>query len=161
MEKKIPKKNYIIVILISVFTILLTFFLMNKYNSNKTIENITFVSEIKENELNNYVTERQEVIIYMSSSTNENIKDLESDLEKYTKKKNLKDEYVYLDLSKVNSNFYNEFYINYLNESYSGKFKIEEPTIVIIRNGKVESYLNKINNINQIKLFFEKNGVLE
>lgn len=161
MEKKIPKKNYIIVALISIFTILLTLFLMNKYNSNKTSENITFVSEIKENELNNYVTERQEVIIYMSSSTNENIKELENDLEKYTKKKNLKDEYVYLDLSKVDSNFYNEFYINYLNESYTGKFKIEEPSLIIIRNGKVESYLNKINNINQIKLFFEKNGVLE
>ena len=161
MEKKIPKKNYIIVALISIFTILLTLFLMNKYNSNKTSENITFVSEIKENELNNYVTERQEVIIYMSSSTNENIKELENDLEKYTKKKNLKDGYVYLDLSKVDSNFYNEFYINYLNESYTGKFKIEEPSLIIIRNGKVESYLNKINNINQIKLFFEKNGVLE
>lgn len=161
MEKKIPKKNYVIVILISVFTILLTFFLMNKYNNNKSVESITFVSEIKENELNNYVTERQEVIIYMSSSNNENIKELEEDLEKYTKKKNLKDEYVYLDLSKVDSNFYNEFYINYLNESYSGKFKIEEPSIVIIRNGKLESYLNNINSINQIKLFFEKNGVLE
>lgn len=160
MEKKIPKKNYIIILLIFIFTILLTLFLMNKYNINNN-ESLSFVSEIKDNELNNYITERQEVIIYMSSSNNKNNYELEKELEKYTKEKNLKDKYIYLDLSNVNSNFYNEFYINYINESYTGNFKIQEPSMIIIRDGKVESYLNKINNINQIKLFFEKNEVLE
>ena len=32
MEKKIPKKNYLILIILIVFTVLLTLFLMKTYN---------------------------------------------------------------------------------------------------------------------------------
>lgn len=160
MEKKIPIKNYFIVVLLIILTVSLTFYLMITYN-NKDSKSLSFVSQVKENELDSYITERQEVIIYMSSSNNKYIKEFENELKKYTEDKNLKDLYVYLDLNDVSSNFYNEFYVKYLKESYTGTFEIKEPTIVIIRNGKIDSYLNNINDVNQVKDFFEKNEVLE
>ena len=106
MEKKIPIKNYFIVVLIAILTISLTFCLMITYN-NKEKNTLSFVSQVKENELDSYITERQEVVIYMASSNNKNIKELEKDLKKYTEEKNLKDFYVYLDFR---DGFINIFY---------------------------------------------------
>ena len=143
--KKIPKKNYIYVTILSLFTIILTFYLSNLYLVNKRSENkISFVSEIKENELKSYLDETHEIIIYMSESKNKENDKLEEELKKYTQKNNLEDKYLYLDLSMVSSNFYNEFYVNYINEAYKGNFEIKDPTIIYIKNKKVESYNNNI-----------------
>lgn len=158
--KKIPLKNYFIVGFLIIFTIFLTFYLMKKYDSVK-VKEINFVSEVKENELDSYITERQEVIIYMASSNNKELDKFNKDLKKYTEDKNLKDLYVYLDLKNVSSNFYNKFNIKYLKEADNSVFNIKEPTFVIIRNGKMDSYLNNINSIEQVKEFFKKNEVLE
>ena len=158
--KKIPLKNYFIVGFLIIFTIFLTFYLMKKYDSVK-VKEINFVSEVKENELDSYITERQEVIIYMASSNNKELDTFNKDLKKYTEDKNLKDLYVYLDLKNVSSNFYNKFNIKYLKEADNSVFNIKEPTFVIIRNGKMDSYLNNINSIEQVKEFFKKNEVLE
>lgn len=160
--KKIPKKNYIYVTILSLFTIILTFYLSNLYLVNKRSENkISFVSEIKENELKSYLDETHEIIIYMSESKNKENDKLEEELKKYTQKNNLEDKYLYLDLSMVSSNFYNEFYVNYINEAYKGNFKIKDPTIIYIKNKKVESYNNNIKDINDIKKFFYENEVIE
>lgn len=158
--KKIPLKNYFIVGFLIIFTIFLTFYLMKKYDSVK-VKEINFVSEVKENELDSYITERQEVIIYMASSNNKELDTFNKNLKKYTEDKNLKDLYVYLDLKNVSSNFYNKFNIKYLKEADNSVFNIKEPTFVIIRNGKMDSYLNNINSIEQVKEFFKKNEVLE
>lgn len=158
--KKIPLKNYFIVGFLIIFTIFLTFYLMKKYDSVK-VKEINFVSEVKENELDSYITERQEVIIYMASSNNKGLDTFNKDLKKYTEDKNLKDLYVYLDLKNVSSNFYNKFNIKYLKEADNSVFNIKEPTFVIIRNGKMDSYLNNINSIEQVKEFFKNNEVLE
>ena len=158
--KKIPLKNYFIVGFLIIFTIFLTFYLMKKYDSVK-VKKINFVSEVKENELDSYITERQEVIIYMASSNNKELDTFNKDLKKYTEDKNLKDLYVYLDLKNVSSNFYNKFNIKYLKEADNSVFNIKEPTFVIIRNGKMDSYLNNINSIEQVKEFFKKNEALE
>lgn len=160
--KKIPKKNYIYVTILSLFTIILTFYLSNLYLVNKRSENkISFVSEIKENELKSYLDETHEIIIYMSESKNKENDKLEEELKKYTQKNNLEDKYLYLDLSMVSSNFYNEFYVNYINEAYKGNFEIKDPTIIYIKNKKVESYNNNIKDINDVKKFFYENEVIE
>lgn len=160
--KKIPKKNYIYVTILSLFTIILTFYLSNLYLVNKRSENkISFVSEIKENELKSYLDETHEIIIYMSESKNKANDKLEEELKKYTQKNNLEDKYLYLDLSMVSSNFYNEFYVNYINEAYKENFEIKDPTIIYIKNKKVESYNNNIKDIKDIKKFFYENEVIE
>lgn len=162
MKRKIPKKNYILVLLLSLSTIILTFILVNTYNNNKVSnKRINFISEIKENELKNYITETDEAIVYMSKSNNEKNNLLEEELKEYTLKQNLEDKYVYLDLSLVDNNFYNDFYLNYIKESYTGNFEIKEPTMVIINKGKVKTYINNIDKLEEIKDFFVNNGVVE
>lgn len=82
--KKIPLKNYFIVGFLIIFTIFLTFYLMKKYDSVK-VKEINFVSEVKENELDSYITERQEVIIYMASSNNKGLDTFNKDLKNIQK----------------------------------------------------------------------------
>ena len=162
MERKIPKKNYILVLILSIFTTGLTFFLMNTYNNNKVNDKrINFISEIKENELKSYITERSETVIYMSLSNNDQNEQLEQQLKEYTLKNNLEEKYIYLDLSTVDTTFYNSFYINYINESYTGNFEIKDPTLVFIKDGKVLNYINNINNIEEVEKFFLESGILE
>lgn len=159
MDKKVPKKNYLILLLLIITTILLTLFLMKTYNNKKKhVSKISFVSEIKANELDTYITESQEAIIYFTKVENEK---LENELEEFTKEKNLSDKYVYIDLNIVEDKFYDEFYVKYLKESYNGDFEIIEPSIVIIRNGNLEKYLNNIKNRYQVEKFFLENGVIE
>lgn len=161
MKRKIPKKNYIILIILSLITLLLTFFLVNKYKDDFYDNKIKFVSEIKENEINDYAREGHEIIIYMSNSKNRKLRKLEKDLKKYTEQNDLKEKFVYLDLYTVSNNFNNEFYVKFINESYNGSFEIKDPTIVIIDNEKVKTFTNDIKNIDDIKEFFNNNGVLE
>jgi len=159
MEKKIPKKNYLIIVILTIFTILLTLFLMKTYNNTKkNVSRISFVSEIKANELDAYITESQETIIYFVETKNEQ---LESELEKFTKENNLQDKYVYVDLNNVGDKFYENFYVKYVNETWSIDIKIKAPSIFIIRNGKIERYLNNIKSVYQIEKFFLESGVIE
>ena len=155
---KIPMKNYIILVLLSFFTVVLTFYLMNKYVKTNNI-NIDFVSEIKENELDSYITEGHEVIVYMSKSDTNDIKKFEKELKKYTIKKDLSNRYVYLNLNNVSDNFYNQFYIKYINES-SNNFKIEQPTFIYINDMKVKKYINNVNDIKIVQHFFDSIGEL-
>lgn len=162
MKKTIPTKNYIIVFILSICTLLLTFYLMNVYNNSENTHQKTLsISEVRENELKSYITENNEVIIYMSSSNNNQIETFEKNLNNYILDNNLKNEFVYLDLNNVSENFYNEFYINYVKESNSEKFIIKEPTLVIINNRVIKNYINNIDNIDQVKEFLISAGVIE
>lgn len=161
MEKKIPLKNYVILILLTVLTLSLVFVLSNKYKSNFSEDRMTFVTEIKENDINEYVLEGNDLIIYMSNSKNNKIAKFEEKLKEYTEKNELKDKYMYLDLNEVSDNFDNEFYVNYFNESFNGNFEIKEPTLVIIKDKKIVDYKTELKTIEEVKRFFERNGEFE
>ena len=154
--RKIPIKNYIILLIIAIFTFSITFYLMNQYQT-KDNKKINFVSEIKENELDSYITEGHEVIIYMSKSDTEEIEKFEKQLKIYTTRNDLSNKYVYLNLNNVSDNFYNEFYLKYIKES-SNKFDIIEPAFIYIDDMKVIYYINNVDSIDLVKEFFAKIG---
>ena len=156
--KKIPLKNYLIVLILSVATVFLTFYFANNYKKNKIVQKINFLSEIKQNELNSYISERSDVIIFMTYIDND---DLIKNLKKYLKENELKSEFVYIDLNEVNNNFYNEFYVNYVNEASNKSFEIKNSTLVFIENGTINSYINNIKYIEQVKNFFESNELID
>lgn len=156
--KKIPLKNYLIVLILSVATVFLTFYFANNYKKNKIVQKINFLSEIKQNELNSYISERSDVIIFMTYIDND---DLIKNLKKYLKENELKSEFVYIDLNEVNNNFYNEFYVNYVNEASNKSFEIKNSTLVFIENGTINSYINNIKYIEQVKSFFESNELID
>lgn len=162
MKRQIPTKNYVILMLLSLFTILLVFGLVNLYNKNNHKEQtaMTFLLKIKENELRNYITENRDTIIYMASSNKEKTKEVETNLKDYILNNDLSNDIVYLDLSEVSEHFYTDFSNNYLNQS-SKLDLLKEPVIVIIDDGKVTDYLNNLETEEQLKAFLKSNEEIE
>ena len=170
--KEIPKKIYFILALLSVGTLLIVFYLTGAYkerveynNQNSNIMN--FLSEIKEEELNNYILDNHDTIIYISSSNNRDNKEFEYKLKKYINKKNLVKDIIYLDSSNLSDSFYDNLKNNYL----SDKLKKQDitlnniPNIIIIKGEKIVKVLYKTEtknlDVNEAEEFIQKNWIDE
>lgn len=141
--RQIPKKNYIYALLILVITVPLTFLLINTFKNNKEEYKIKII-EIKENELNNYLTEKTETVIYYSSNEFE---ELNKQVDKYVSKSEFKENTVYLDSSLVSENFEKTFI-----QKYNAK-NMKQPCLLLIENGKVTHSIT-IDAKKDIKRFF-------
>ena len=167
-KKMIPKKNYIILAALTVFTVLLCFYLVSwyktidNYNKNNSVMT-SVISEINIDSLSNILLENPDVIIYLSSSKDADVKSFEKQFKKIVVNNDLSDEIVYIDISKKeNKNVTNVLIDNYLSKGISLK-KIVYPNILIFKEGKIYNilYLNKTNitKVDALK-FFERNGVI-
>ena len=141
--RQIPKKNYIYALLILVITVPLTFLLINTFKNNKEEYKIKII-EIKENELNNYLTETTETVIYYSSNEYE---ELNKQVDKYVSKSEFKENTVYLDSSLVSEKFKKTFI-----QKYNAK-NMKQPCLLLIENGKVTHSIT-IDAKKDIKRFF-------
>lgn len=141
--RQIPKKNYIYALLILVITVPLTFLLINTFKNNKEEYKIKII-EIKENELNNYLTETTETVIYYSSNEFE---ELNKQVDKYVSKSEFKENTVYLDSSLVSENFEKTFI-----QKYNAK-NMKQPCLLLIENGKVTHSVT-VEDKKDIKRFF-------
>lgn len=163
-EKEIPLKNYILLSIVLILTIVVViyFFLWkNTYEKSKLQTPILddYLLVINYNELNNYLVENKDAIIYISKLNNENIRLFENKFKNIINKNNLNNKILYLDLTeelKENS------IVKEINKKY-GKEMTEVPTIVIIKDGKISSSYNIKENKYNIKLlekYLEKEDVI-
>lgn len=150
--RQIPMKNYVIAIIISIITVGLVFYLMNIYNSRDS--KIDFIDEVSEKDLDYYVAERSEILIYMTSA--KKAKNIEKEFKKYLNKKVSKDNYAYIDLNEVSKDFKDNFNDKY---SKSNKIEITDPSLILIENGRVEDSLINIKEFKQIKDFIERSNI--
>ena len=144
--RTIPRRNYVIVIIISLVSCLLVWYFANLYQSKKeydleTNKMMNVLSEVKGDELQNYILDNHDVILYLSSSRDDRYQTFEKDLKKYLKKNDLLNEIVYFDTSKVDSNFYQEFIKNYFPKEWSNPNLNMIPNMIIMTDGKVSGVL--------------------
>ena len=83
MDKKIPAKNYIILAVVVLFTVISVFYARSWYLTTKEYENKNSVIkevalEINQSEISNYTLENPKFILYVSSGQNQDIKPFES-----------------------------------------------------------------------------------
>lgn len=133
--REIPKKNYIIMIFITLSVVIVTIALGNAYNNRekKTSDIYSFLSEIKVNDLDTYLLENPNAIIYISDKYDLNNEKIEETIKKDITELNVKDYFVYLDTNDITESFLKNF-----NEKYDGNIDIDKiPMIVIISDGKV------------------------
>lgn len=163
-EKEIPLKNYILLSIVLILTIVVVinlFLWKNTYEKSKLQTPILddYLLVINYNELNNYLVENKDAIIYVSKLNDESIRLFENKFKNIINKNNLNNKILYLDLTEElkENNIVKE-----INKKY-GKKMTEVPTIVIIKDGKISSSYNiKENNYN-IKLlekYLEKEDVI-
>ena len=163
-EKEIPLKNYILLSIVLILTIVVViyFFLWkNTYEKSKLQTPILddYLLVINYNELNNYLVENKDAIIYVSKLNDESIRLFENKSKNIINKNNLNNKILYLDLTEElkENNIVKE-----INKKY-GKEMTEVPTIVIIKDGKISSSYNIKENKYNIKLlekYLEKEDVI-
>ncbi len=150
-KKVIPKKNYAIVGIIFVISIALAFFLRSWYMSYqdyaKTIPVLKgVISEVRYNEVHNYINDNQSVIIYMGVADNEDCRNLELDLKKIIQTRHLKDKIVYFNITDVQDK---ELLLKELNDKYVTGNKIYSyPAIMLFEDGKVIDFKSRTANSN-------------
>lgn len=163
----IPKKNYVILFMLAIITIIVTLLLANKYNKNlqynlSVNNNMSFLSQIKIDEIDNYIMDNPESIIYMSSSNNTKLDELEEKLKKYIISNNYNKNIVYLNAYELQESKFNKFKEKYFSESIKNNVTLNnQPNVFVIKNGIISNALytndSKDININNIKIFLKNN----
>lgn len=166
MERKIPLKNYILLAVTLIITIILViYFYMWKqtYDSTKinTMLMDKYIQKINYNELNDYLVENKNTVIYSSVLGNTKTKNFEEKLTKVIEENSLSNGLLYLDLTEElkNKQIKKEILEKYpeLNNN------IKAPLIIVFNNEKITSIYNiKDNNYNIDKLieYLEKEEII-
>lgn len=168
-EKKIiPIKNYIILFIIIVVTLLLCSYFSSWYKTNEEAnmqkgimsENLM---QIKIEELDNYILENPHKIIYLSSSKDESLKSYENKIYDYIIDNNLGESFIYIDTSDIEV----ENLTTSLQKNSIIKDNIDysiSPNIYIVKDGKINEALyyqkETLNSKNAIKFISENKDVL-
>lgn len=153
MEKKIPRKNYIILGLIIFFTVIGAFYIRSWYITSKEYyaQNSVMkdvLREIKSEEIENYTLESQKFILYVSSGHNPLVKQFESYFKTVVKTVDDRDNILYLNIDEVNA----EDFTTMLKDKFAKNEKIKnqitadsDATIYFFDNGKIISVYNNVN----------------
>ena len=167
--KTIPKKNYIILGLLAVVTVLAVIYMSKWYRASENyyLENSVMkelVGEVKELEFENYILENPDIVIYISKDQSKITKKFEKKLKKYILDENLKSHFIYVNGKDSTEsfllNFKEKYFINGMKE-----LEITYPNLLILENGKVKDILYRTaleeRNVKDVKPFLQRNEVLE
>lgn len=135
----IPKKNYLLLMALTILTILLVLYANQwiksyKFNKSNISPLVTNISQINKKELHLSLAESNQIILYVSYTGNNKIKRFENDLLKKIKSKNLNDYVIYYDIT---NELKNDEYLNILRTEFVQlKTKINKaPMLFYVKNG--------------------------
>ncbi|MEG0826257.1 MAG: DUF6568 family protein [Bacilli bacterium] len=157
VKKEIPRKNYYIVsiILIATLLIVITFVHFYKEFIKNEILMTDTIKEIKEVDLENFIIENPDIIIYLSNGTSKNF---EKKFVNLIKENGLSKEIYYFN--RYNKKV-NQIFKPYLNNNES---LLEIDNIILFENGKIKHilYQNKYNiNENDVRYFLNSNEIIK
>ena len=169
LEKKDKKivRNYIITIVLFIACCGLVLYLRELYRVNeaeqKKIPVIQgYISEIYNDDLEHYIMDNPNGVIYMCIANDENCRVFEREFKKLLKKDEYSDNLAYLNLIDVDQNeFLNNFNSKYI---YKTKLSKEYPAFVLFEDGKVKAILqekSKKLDIVKVKHFLELSEIGE
>lgn len=139
--RKIPAKNYIYLSIIVIASIFIVFYLYRWYDTyresklNISIMN-NYLSVINYNELDDYIIENKNAIIYVSKLGDEKINKFEKSFKNMVVENDLRNSMLYLDVTNDNFDVVKE------------KLQINTslPCIVVYTNGKITDVYSITNN---------------
>ncbi|MFV0250160.1 MAG: DUF6568 family protein [Bacilli bacterium] len=150
--KKITVKNYLLLLALFVFTLLCFYFLVINYNKNKEAlesgnSTMDFLLQVTTEDLKSYIYDNHDAIIYMSNSTDESLINYETRLKKLIIVKELDQDIIYFDMSKVDEIFYSSISDKYFTETIlKQNISINySPNLIIIKEGKISNILYSSN----------------
>ena len=141
--RKVPVRNYIVAVIVMVVTILATLISANIYMDSIDMKNKNYLntlSAINVDEIDSYVVEAHDIMIYMTDRELTN-KKIDRDFESIITKKDKKEYVVFLNLNGLDDTFYSNFSSKYNVD----KGSLKSNTLIIFKDGKV----NKVINFNE------------
>ena len=154
--RKIPLKNYFILLLVIIVSMIALLYLINFYKVKKEYDDnskmvMSFLKEIHIDDFENYIIENPEVVIYIGYSNNNKM--IETELKKYIIEKDYTQDIVYIN-SKDNNKKVLKVLQKYLNNDLN---MTKIPNILLIKNGKINNtyYIDENSDIAQITEFME------
>ena len=133
--RKIPFKNYIYYVLLIIVTILLTLFLSNSYLDKKKKESefYNYSNKITWKELDEFIIENPDAILYIGNKYDNGNKDFEKQLEEKIEELNIKEKIVFINFNNKLSNKLNLKYKLNINAN-------KLPVIVFFNEKLIKSY---------------------
>lgn len=165
--RQISFKNYIIYIVICLFTFLLLFIFVNKVKENDfEYESVMsgFLYEIKSDDfvmnLRNYAVDNPDFILYIS---NHNESSFDEELKQLILELNLNENMIYFNgFNKINNNFIKNFKVEFLNDYLNiGNEALKQSNLYVFKDGKIVDSLYKNKSeiiIMDVKLYLESYG---
>ena len=161
-------KNYVLLVLLFLASILLILYFCELYKVNKAEQmKVPVIDgallEIYETDLEHYVLDNPTTVIYMCTADNEKCRVFERDFKKLLKKKNYDDQIIYLNLTDLDQ----DVFVGKFNEKYKYKTKLNTnyPAFVLFEDGKVKSILQGSDddalNLVKVKQFLDLNKIGE
>lgn len=149
--RNIPTKNYILVAIIGIITVVLTLYInawAKAYKENK-ISVSPFsgvIEEVNIKEINVTFSEMNEVVLYVGYTNNRKIYDMEERLLKYIKNHDLVEKFIYVDATEY---LEKDEYLKILKNTFEEvKDEIKgAPALIYVKNGKAEKVINSTNGI--------------
>lgn len=163
-KRKIAAKNYFILIGILVLSVALILFARQVYKDYRAYELKTpilsgHVAEINILEIDNYIRDKADVILYFGVSDDKNSREIEKRLLKLIQNEKLDEEVIYLNLTNETDieNFINKFNKKYV-KAEKNKV-INYPAVVVIAERKVSATATKKNKnlkFSEVEKIFEE-----
>ncbi len=140
MEKrKIPMKNYLLFALLAIVSVILVFYLGKWYQTTSNFQTekssiLSVISEIRLEEMDNYLMENPNGLLFISAGNDEEIKDYENMLKEIIMEYDLRDEILYLDQNSIND--HRAFVQKYFSDGMQS-INFETPNLILFQDGKV------------------------
>lgn len=155
----IPKKNYFILGVVLLLTVLAVyyFYMWNKaYNESKINEPVLdkYMTVINYNELEDYLIENPDTIIYTSILEDKDIRSFENRFKNYIRNDKLDHDVLYMDItSEIKSNNKK----NDMMKKYSVEYAniLDIPNVMVFENGKLKMIYNIQDNDYDVKKMVE------
>lgn len=168
-NKKIEIKNYIILGLIVLITVIAVFYARNFYLMNQEYyENnsvmLEVVKEVKQDELSNYLIENPKFVLYVAPGQKNEIKGFEKNFKTIVNKEKLQDIVLYLNTDKVDMTKLKQDLQQIATTNIKEKINQDNvATIYIIENGKIIDIITNPQNKSktELKQILKKYGVID
>lgn len=166
--RKVPVKNYLILLVVGVLVVVLTFYLAEWYKTLKEYyQNNSVVAEllakIESETISSYILDNNSFILYISSSSDQEVKKFEKKFKKYITENDLRDEIVYFDALNLDDEYIDELFIQYTGKPLKKLKNIVSPNLIFFENGEIMDILYVKENditISDVKKFIERNSVI-
>ena len=166
-EKNIPLKNYIILAVVLILSIILVIYFYMWYNEYEESKLNTMIMDkylqvINYNELNNYLVENKDAVIYSSVLEDQKIRHFEKKFKNIIIKNSLNNDILYLDLTEElkDKNITKDIKETY---NINNQDIANTPSIMIFKDGNLYSIYNiKDNNynINNLVDYLEEEDII-